>query len=83
VKDTTLPVTLAEWKLFRAVEAASRRNNLPWVRFKHETLLLAWYFKLSQFCLALSECSVSGHGAVCLAGECWLGLLCVWTSDAT
>ncbi|KAM6114610.1 DENN domain-containing protein 2C isoform 3-T3 [Phoenicopterus ruber ruber] len=30
VKDTTLPVTLTEWKLFRAVEAASRRKNLPW-----------------------------------------------------
>ncbi|NXN99086.1 DEN2C protein, partial [Rhinopomastus cyanomelas] len=29
VKDTTLPVTLTEWKLFRAVEAASRRKNLP------------------------------------------------------
>ncbi|XP_075299347.1 DENN domain-containing protein 2C isoform X4 [Opisthocomus hoazin] len=34
VKDTTLPVTLAEWKLFRAVEAASRRNNLPWLVLK-------------------------------------------------
>ncbi|NWV01802.1 DEN2C protein, partial [Upupa epops] len=29
VKDTSLPVTLTEWKLFRAVEAASRRKNLP------------------------------------------------------
>ncbi|KAM9369597.1 DENN domain-containing protein 2C [Phaethornis superciliosus] len=29
VKDTTLPVTLTEWKLFQAVEAASRRKNLP------------------------------------------------------
>ncbi|XP_071624692.1 DENN domain-containing protein 2C isoform X2 [Heliangelus exortis] len=29
VKDTALPVTLNEWKLFRAVEAASRRKNLP------------------------------------------------------
>ncbi|NWZ22782.1 DEN2C protein, partial [Asarcornis scutulata] len=31
VKDTTLPVTLTEWKLFRAAEAASRRKNLPWL----------------------------------------------------
>lgn len=46
VKDTTLPVTLSEWKLFRAVEAASRRKNLPWVRFERETLLLTWLFKL-------------------------------------
>ncbi|XP_039421390.1 DENN domain-containing protein 2C isoform X3 [Corvus cornix cornix] len=29
-KETSLPVTLSEWKLFRAVEAASRRKNLPW-----------------------------------------------------
>ncbi|XP_019369304.1 PREDICTED: DENN domain-containing protein 2C [Gavialis gangeticus] len=30
VKDTTLPVTLSEWKLFRAGEAASRRRkDLP------------------------------------------------------
>ncbi|XP_062461653.1 DENN domain-containing protein 2C isoform X2 [Pezoporus occidentalis] len=34
VKDTTLPVTLSEWKLFRAVEAASRRKNLPWLVLK-------------------------------------------------
>ncbi|XP_053943334.1 DENN domain-containing protein 2C isoform X1 [Cuculus canorus] len=34
VKDTTLPVTLTEWKLFRAVEAASRRKNLPWLVLK-------------------------------------------------
>ncbi|RLV90037.1 hypothetical protein DV515_00014559 [Chloebia gouldiae] len=33
-KDTSLPVTLSEWKLFRAVEAASRRKNLPWVVLK-------------------------------------------------
>ncbi|KAM6399025.1 DENN domain-containing protein 2C [Rhynochetos jubatus] len=33
-KDTTLPVTLTEWKLFRAVEAASRRKNLPWLVLK-------------------------------------------------
>lgn len=33
VKDTTLPVTLSEWKLFRAGEAASRRRkDLPPVR---------------------------------------------------
>uniref|UniRef100_A0A8B9IVW7 DENN domain containing 2C n=1 Tax=Amazona collaria TaxID=241587 RepID=A0A8B9IVW7_9PSIT len=34
VKDTTLPITLSEWKLFRAVEAASRRKNLPWLVLK-------------------------------------------------
>ncbi|XP_065505417.1 DENN domain-containing protein 2C isoform X1 [Caloenas nicobarica] len=34
VKDTTLPVTLSEWKLFRAVEAASRRKNMPWLVLK-------------------------------------------------
>ncbi|XP_042655946.1 DENN domain-containing protein 2C isoform X3 [Tyto alba] len=34
VKDTTLPVTLTDWKLFRAVEAASRRKNLPWLVLK-------------------------------------------------
>ncbi|NXT29273.1 DEN2C protein, partial [Syrrhaptes paradoxus] len=34
VKDTTLPVTLSEWKLFRAAEAASRRKNLPWLVLK-------------------------------------------------
>ncbi|NXS62144.1 DEN2C protein, partial [Brachypteracias leptosomus] len=34
VKDTTLPATLTEWKLFRAVEAASRRKNLPWLVLK-------------------------------------------------
>ncbi|NXU90283.1 DEN2C protein, partial [Xiphorhynchus elegans] len=34
VKDTSLPVTLSEWKLFRAVEAASRRKNLPWLVLK-------------------------------------------------
>ena len=32
-KDTTLPVTLTEWKLFRAGEVANRkRKNLPRVR---------------------------------------------------
>ncbi|XP_029818341.1 DENN domain-containing protein 2C [Manacus vitellinus] len=34
VKDTSLPVTLSKWKLFRAVEAASRRKNLPWLVLK-------------------------------------------------
>ncbi|KAM9268586.1 DENN domain-containing protein 2C isoform 2-T2 [Morus bassanus] len=34
VKDTTLPVTLTEWKLFRAAEAVSRRRNLPWLVLK-------------------------------------------------
>ncbi|XP_040391474.1 DENN domain-containing protein 2C isoform X2 [Cygnus olor] len=34
VKDTTLPVTFTEWKLFRAAEAASRRKNLPWLVLK-------------------------------------------------
>ncbi|NXQ84377.1 DEN2C protein, partial [Nyctibius grandis] len=34
VKDTTLPVTLTEWKLFRAVEAASRKKKLPWLVLK-------------------------------------------------
>ncbi|NXT85267.1 DEN2C protein, partial [Zapornia atra] len=34
VKDTTLPVTLTEWKLFQAVEAASRKRNLPWLVLK-------------------------------------------------
>ncbi|NXU50315.1 DEN2C protein, partial [Turnix velox] len=34
VKDTTLPVTLAEWKLFQAVEAATKRKNLPWLVLK-------------------------------------------------
>ncbi|KAM6295288.1 DENN domain-containing protein 2C [Aegotheles albertisi] len=34
VKDITLPVTLTEWKLFQAVEAASRRKNLPWLVLK-------------------------------------------------
>ncbi|NXK96808.1 DEN2C protein, partial [Formicarius rufipectus] len=33
-KDTSLPATLSEWKLFRAVEAASRRKNLPWLVLK-------------------------------------------------
>ncbi|NWH86096.1 DEN2C protein, partial [Aegithalos caudatus] len=33
-KETSLPVTLSEWKLFRAVEAASRRRNLPWLVLK-------------------------------------------------
>ncbi|KAF2982366.1 hypothetical protein EK904_005410, partial [Melospiza melodia maxima] len=33
-KETSLPVTLSEWKLFRAVEAASRRKNLPWLVLK-------------------------------------------------
>lgn len=55
VKDTSLPVTLTEWKLFRAVEAASKRKNLPWVRFKHETLLLAWHFKPLLLGLAPSK----------------------------
>lgn len=70
-KETSLPVTLSEWKLFRAVEAASRRKNLPWVRLKCETSLLAWHFKL----LLLCRCFVSGHRAVCLAGDCCLALL--------
>ncbi|XP_025933070.1 DENN domain-containing protein 2C isoform X2 [Apteryx rowi] len=34
LKDITLPVTLTEWKLFRAAEAASRRKNLPWLVLK-------------------------------------------------
>ncbi|NWW54306.1 DEN2C protein, partial [Pedionomus torquatus] len=34
VKDTTLPVTLTEWKLFRAVEASSKKKNLPWLVLK-------------------------------------------------
>ncbi|NXL42232.1 DEN2C protein, partial [Podilymbus podiceps] len=34
VKDTTLPVRLTKWKLFRAVEATSRRKNLPWLVLK-------------------------------------------------
>ncbi|KAM6311068.1 DENN domain-containing protein 2C isoform 2-T2 [Podargus strigoides] len=34
VKDTTLPLTLTDWKLFRAVEAANRRKNLPWLVLK-------------------------------------------------
>ncbi|NXX96519.1 DEN2C protein, partial [Centropus bengalensis] len=34
VKDTSLPVTLTDWKLFRAVEAAGRRKNLPWLVLK-------------------------------------------------
>lgn len=34
VKDTTLPVTFTEWKLFRAAEAANRRKNLPWLVLK-------------------------------------------------
>ncbi|NXE38324.1 DEN2C protein, partial [Ptilorrhoa leucosticta] len=33
-RETSLPVTLSEWKLFRAVEAASRRKNLPWLVLK-------------------------------------------------
>ncbi|NWW76180.1 DEN2C protein, partial [Climacteris rufus] len=33
-KDTSLPVTLAEWKLFQAVEAVSRRKNLSWLVLK-------------------------------------------------
>ncbi|NXH46411.1 DEN2C protein, partial [Dicaeum eximium] len=33
-KETSLPVTLSEWKLFRAVEAASRRKSLPWLVLK-------------------------------------------------
>lgn len=64
MKDTTLPVTLTEWKLFGAVEAASRRKNLSWVRFKHGTLHLAWHFKLLLLRLALSKRFVSGDGAV-------------------
>lgn len=70
-KETSLPVTLSEWKLFRAVEAASRRKNLPWVRFKCETSLLAWHFKL----LLLCKCFVSGHRAVGQADDCCLALL--------
>ncbi|NXD12065.1 DEN2C protein, partial [Nothocercus nigrocapillus] len=31
LKDITLPVTLKEWKLFGAAEAASRRRNFPWL----------------------------------------------------
>uniref|UniRef100_A0A8C4TX95 DENN domain containing 2C n=1 Tax=Falco tinnunculus TaxID=100819 RepID=A0A8C4TX95_FALTI len=34
VKDITLPVTPTEWNLFRAVEAASKRKNLPWLVLK-------------------------------------------------
>ncbi|NXI35398.1 DEN2C protein, partial [Galbula dea] len=34
VKDTALPVTLTEWKLFRAVGAATKRKNLPWLVLK-------------------------------------------------
>uniref|UniRef100_A0A8B9M940 DENN domain containing 2C n=1 Tax=Accipiter nisus TaxID=211598 RepID=A0A8B9M940_9AVES len=67
VKDTTLPVTLTEWKLFRAVEAASRKKNLPWVRFKHDTLLCAWHFKLLLLCLAPSKYFVSGQELCSLA----------------
>lgn len=70
-KETSLPVTLSEWKLFQAVEAASRRKNLPWVRFTCKTSLLAWHFKL----LLLCKCFVSGHRAVGLAGDCCLALL--------
>lgn len=70
-KETSLPVTLSELKLFQAVEAASRRKNLPWVRFKCETSLLAWHFKL----LLLYECFASGHRAVGRAGDCCLALL--------
>uniref|UniRef100_A0A8C3VDA4 DENN domain containing 2C n=1 Tax=Catharus ustulatus TaxID=91951 RepID=A0A8C3VDA4_CATUS len=33
-KETSLPVTLSELKLFQAVEAASRRKNLPWLVLK-------------------------------------------------
>lgn len=64
MKDTTLPVTLTEWKLFGAVEAASRRKNLPWVSFNYGTLHLTWHFKLLLLCLAPSKCFVSGDGAV-------------------
>lgn len=70
-KETSLPVTLSEWKLFRAVEAASRRRNLPWVRFKCKTSVLACHFKL----LLLCKCFVSGRKAVGLAGDCSLALL--------
>ncbi|XP_067414851.1 DENN domain-containing protein 2C isoform X2 [Emydura macquarii macquarii] len=35
VKDTTLPITLTEWKLFQAGQAASwKRKNLPWFVLK-------------------------------------------------
>lgn len=70
-KETSLPVTLSEWKLFQAVEAANRRKNLPWVRLKCETSLLAWHFKL----LVLCKCFLSGHRAVDQAGDCCLALL--------
>ncbi|XP_010722676.1 DENN domain-containing protein 2C isoform X3 [Meleagris gallopavo] len=41
VKDTTLPVTLTDWKLFRAVEATSRRKNLPWMVLKIQEIFVS------------------------------------------
>ncbi|XP_062450836.1 DENN domain-containing protein 2C isoform X2 [Rhea pennata] len=38
LKEITLPVTLTEWKLFRAAEAASRRKNLPWLVLKIQAI---------------------------------------------
>ncbi|XP_042689636.1 DENN domain-containing protein 2C isoform X4 [Centrocercus urophasianus] len=41
VKDTTLPVTLTDWKLLRAVEATSRRKNLPWMVLKIQEIFVS------------------------------------------
>ncbi|NXJ11355.1 DEN2C protein, partial [Odontophorus gujanensis] len=41
VKDTTLPVTLTDWKLIRAVEATSRRKNLPWMVLKIQEIFVS------------------------------------------
>ncbi|XP_021232705.1 DENN domain-containing protein 2C isoform X4 [Numida meleagris] len=41
VKDTTLPVTLTDWKLFQAVEATSRRKNLPWMVLKIQEIFVS------------------------------------------
>uniref|UniRef100_A0A8C2U6H9 DENN domain containing 2C n=1 Tax=Coturnix japonica TaxID=93934 RepID=A0A8C2U6H9_COTJA len=41
VKETTLPVTLTDWKLFRAVEASSRRKNLPWMVLKIQEIFVS------------------------------------------
>ncbi|XP_040975796.1 DENN domain-containing protein 2C isoform X3 [Aquila chrysaetos chrysaetos] len=64
VKDTTLPVTLTEWKLFRAVEAASRKKNLPWLVLKIQEI-----FDSKRGKKRVKLCSPAGREVPPMKGE--------------
>ncbi|XP_069627384.1 DENN domain-containing protein 2C isoform X3 [Haliaeetus albicilla] len=64
VKDTALPVTLTEWKLFRAVEAASRKKNLPWLVLKIQEI-----FDSKRGKKRVKLCSPAGREVPPMKGE--------------